>query len=208
MAEKGDNMTANMKQPSINLNDRPRYAAAAQKLGEVQHSLIEAEARKGEILLQLNTMGFNSARGDSITQQAMALLNNDAPGNRARESDLRSELADLYDRIAILGEAVSLQKGVLENERVIASGEVCETLAPEHRILVRQIVHQAVKLAGLLAEEYALRDNLQEKGILYSAYIRPMPMRGVGRLADANSRINAYLKECEEFGFIVSGEFR
>jgi len=111
-------------------------------------------------------------------------------------------MAELQRQEHVLERAVELQRGRIAGLQGRLSAIVCAPLVPEHKKLVKGIADAMIALAKASERESEFRYRLQLADIFYSPYIRPMPVRHVGRLDDLNSGVSRYLKKCREHGFL------
>lgn len=186
----------------INLARDPRYAAAQARLAELQLEAVAIEQKRSDLYAAIAQQA-NADGTKSLTREAEALISG---AEIAARVDLRAQLGDADHQLAVVREAIRLQREVLENLRGDISVAISRDMLPQHVENVRCVAEAAIALEAALAAEADLRDALHENGVLYSAAIRPMPMLGFGLLRDDQSRISRYLAECAEYGFLRPNE--
>jgi len=180
---------------SFALTQFPEYQAAQKRLGEVQLELVEVEKKIGGILTDLT-----HHTPLSFTEKARALL---AGKSLARETEpALTELGRLQERRRLLGEAIKLQRQSMQDLGYRFAERVCTDLRPDYIKIVARVAAAVAELGAALDEEREFRMALQEAGVEYSSYLRPMPFLGVGGLDDpANPQTNAvlYLAEVRRY---------
>ena len=186
----------------INLARDPRYAAAQARLAELQLEAGVIEQKRSDLYAAIAQQA-TSDRAKSLTHEAEALISG---AEIVARVDLHAQLSDAGHRLAVVREAIRLQRDVLTSLQGEISAAISRDLLPKHVENVRHVVDAALALETALAAEAELRDLLHENGVHYSSAIRPMPIPGFGRLSDDQSRISRYLVECVEFGFMRSDE--
>lgn len=187
------------------LDRDPAYVEASERYIALQVELSNLEKQRTEIVSGLSSL-FNS-RQQAIHDQAASLLSGAAhdAGKVARRDELHRNLEELQHRIAVLNEAVIMQRAIVANARTKVSREICADLAPRHAANVSAIARAALVLAEAVAAEATLRDELIANGVEFAGYLRAMPMHGFN-LRDSQSRLTRYLLECHEYGFLAADE--
>ena len=174
----------------------PEWAQHKDKLHEKQHELNDNRAKQAE----LSKAGSErEERPDSLTAEALAELDGI---EHLRAQNNGAQMAELQRVEHILEKAIELQRGRIAGLQGRLSAIVCAPLVPEHKALVKGIADAMIALAKASERESEFRYRLQLADVLTSPYLRPMPVRHVGRLDDPNSGVSRYLKECVEFGFL------
>jgi hypothetical protein len=190
-----------MKLP--NIKDVPEYAAAAAKLTELKTEQAKATARLNAVQGQLNAAG-QPRKVDAIQNAAYKLLGRDTSSPGTNAAGLREELAALTETKQVLDAAETIQRETLATVRDTASKACIAQILPTHKAMVQAIVKCLRDLDAALTTEHDLIDGLYQNDILLGE-LRPMPLRGLGRLTDENSRASAYLIEAFEHGFVGLG---
>lgn len=184
----------------IRLERDPRYAAAKLRLGELQleRNTLQQEAEKVE--RGLGSLMIDA--GDNRKREAEALLvGGESHGAVYQQREmLTNTLSEVRHKIAVLYEAIEMQRKIVAELAAEVSGAIARDLVPHHRANVVAVFDALLQLNTALEAEDDLRDSLYEQGVMYSGFIRPMPFTGT--LKDGNSRIMHYMKECYEYGFI------
>lgn len=186
----------------INLARDPRYAAAQSRLAELQLEAIAIEKKYNGIISDIAQQA-TAASTKRLTREAEALISG---VEIVACVDLHAQLADVGHRLAVVREAIRLQREVLTGLLGEISAAISRDTLPQHIENVRGVAAAAIALEAALAAEADLRDALHQNGVLYSGVIRPMPLLGVGLLRDDQSRISRYLAECVEYGFLRANE--
>ena len=174
----------------------PEWKQHKDKLHEKQHELIENRKAQAKLAKQ---GAMREERPDNLTREALAKLDGiehiEAQNNGA-------QMAELQRVEHVLEKAIELQRGRIDGLQGRLSAIVCAPLVPEHKQLVKGITDAVIALAEACEAESAFRYKLELADVFYSPYIRPMPVRHVGRLDDLNSGVSRYLAKCREFGFL------
>jgi hypothetical protein len=195
-----------MKTTLPNLIDTPAYAEAAAKLTELQTDLNKANDRHDAVLSALNADAINPPRRiDAIEAAAYKLLGGKDTSTGQTASALREELATLTETRQVLTAAIGIQRGIVSTLQGIAARACIEVVLPDHKKMVKEIARCLLALDAALTAEHDLTDGLFERNITLGE-LRPMPLTGLGRLADSNSRAARWLLEAFEYDFINMGE--
>jgi len=189
-----------------NLNRFPAYAAACERLSDLQLRLQRTEARISELVAQLNAAG--TAKSD-LTARATKLVSGDASSlDATRHVNTRTELAKLQEERPVLEEAIRLQQEIIARERQHASKAICEQVRPVYDAVVLALARALVEL-GLAGETYqALTDRLRAADVAWGAQLRPMaflPAGGDPRHKD-HSSIAMWLRDALEHKLIPESE--
>lgn len=156
----------------ISLARDKRYATAQARLVELQLEAAEAEKKLSDIYSAIAT-GANVDRTKSLTREAEALISG-AETARPR-IDYQAEISVVSHHLAVVREAIRLQREVLSDLRSEISGAIARDMQPQHVENVRRVAAAALALEAALAAEAGLRDELYQNGVLHSSEIRPMP---------------------------------
>jgi hypothetical protein len=193
-----------MKNIDTRLERDPRYAEAKARLDELQHQTAAAERERTELIAGLGALAAQRA-ADTIKAEARALIAGTIATEAKQREVLTASLEQVEHRLAVLREAVYMQRqtvGALANE---VSQAICADLRPKHIAHVQAIIAAARTLAECCAAESALREELTSNGVTYSGYLRPMPVRGFD-VTDANSTVSRFLLEAVQFGFLDASD--
>ena len=174
----------------------PEWAAHQSKLHERQHELIAIREKQAELA---KAGSEREQRRDNLTAEALAKLDGT---EHVEARDNGAEMAALQKQEHVLERAVELQRGRIVGLQGRLSAIVCAPLVNDHKKLVRDIADAMIALAKACEVEDAFRYRLEVADVFYSPYIRPMPVRHIGRLDDLNLDASRYLAECREFGFL------
>jgi hypothetical protein len=204
-----------MKQPKpddirdiANLMRYPGFASAHARLPELQHRLLQTEARIDELSGLLTTgAGVGSGLLDKISGRAAALLSGDVAAlGITSGSNLRTELAKLREDRPVLQEAIHLQRMLINRERQTASEEICAEIRPQYLDAVREVAQALVALGRAAERERYIRREAIDADIMFVSYLRPMPFNAGGYPSDRNSNISAWLRDALEFKLIDRGD--
>jgi len=107
----------------------------------------------------------------------------DAEGGTAapiadRAAVLRT-IDDLTHRIAVLRQAVDMQRGIVERLRCEIGAAIASEMLPQHTANVAAIVDAALQLSIALQAEKELRDSLTEQDIPFCSIIRGHALAGI-----------------------------
>src|SRR5574340_1157642 len=138
------------------------YVEASERLLALTVELSNLEKQRSELVSGIASLA--SQHQQAIHDQAAALLSGAALPNAKKREELASSLDELTHRIAVLREAVSMQRAIVANERSRVSREICADLAPRHSANVAAVARAAMALAEAVAAEAALRDELYGNG--------------------------------------------
>jgi hypothetical protein len=169
------------------LRDFPQYAAAQERLAELQQ-------REGELRRQIEDASRpvgNAAVG--LEAEAAALI----AGDEAPES-YRANADELRHELAVVRKAVELQRGIVAEQRIIASREIATAELPRYRQVVGSIAKTLATLKEQIAAEQEIRDELYSGDVAYSSIIRPMGSPG----GLTRFQIDAWTREAETYGLI------
>jgi hypothetical protein len=187
----------------VTLERDAAYVEATERLLALTVELSNLEKQRNEI--ESGIASLASQRLQTIHDQAAAMLSGaTVPDPQKREALTRS-LEEMTHRIAVLREAVSMQRSIVANERSRVSREICADLAPRHAANVAAVARAAVALAEAVAAEAALRRELSDNGVEFAGHLRAMPIKGF-LIAEDYSTVSRYLLECSEFGFLAADE--
>lgn len=175
----------------IRLERDPRYVAAVAHYTKLKVELDALERQRNEVLAGLNSLG-NIAR-TRIEQEATALLSSDTAPTILGREELAKTLDQLSHRVAVLRQAVEMQKAVVEKLRADVGKAIATDLLPQHRAIVTRIADAVFQLDAALQAEHDLRDALYENNVPYSAVLRSTQMPGLGRLSSPSSRVSGFV---------------
>lgn len=188
-----------MKQSNIIALCRdPRYVAASVRHTELQRELSTLDS---QLVSAYSGLGSLTAPQDAIRNEASALLEGAAIVPTSDRAAVIRTIDDLTHRIAVLRQAVEMQRSIVERLRCEIGGAIASESLPRHVANVAAVVDAAITLSTALQAERELRDELIENDIPFSATIRAMPLPGFD-LRDDQSRLSRYLSESFEHGFV------
>lgn len=186
----------------IDLNRDPRFAAAKAKLYELQQELSTLERQRNELDAGLSQTTVNQK--SLIEQEASALLSGGVPETNEREALTRT-LAELTHRLAVIRQAVPMQRQIVESLRAEIGQQIATELLPQHQANVKAVIEAALKLNVAVEAEAALRDQLIQADVPFAGIIRPMGIAGFA-LRDNQGRLTRYLLECESQGYCSASD--
>jgi hypothetical protein len=198
-----------MKKEQIEIDIRlercPNYVKAKIRFTELQAELNCLDRQRDEI--QTGISSLKNSHSDLIAEEAMSMLSGvpAADPSILRREEMVKTFEQLSRRIAVLRQAVALQRNILESARHEVGSEISLELLPQHRDNVSAVIEAAIRLSTALQAEAELRNILTERGIPFSSVIRAMPIHGFD-LADGQSRLSRYLLECYEHALIGAGD--
>jgi hypothetical protein len=198
-----------MKGPSvkktidIRLERDPRYAASKARLGELGGQLAALEKDKADLVAGLNSIGHQAV--DAIRAEAQALLSGSQASDVINREKLTRNLEQMTHRIAVLRQAVELQRQIVDDLAGEVSRAICADLLPAYEANVRAVIAAALLLAEQCRIERQLRSDLQSNGVQFTSMLRPMVLSGFD-LTDVNSRLSRFLLEAVQFHFMQAQE--
>lgn len=187
---------------NITLDRDHRYTAAHTRHTELQHELSGLEQSVTTAYCGLSSL---SESRDLIRDEAAALLEGASVIPTADRAAVLRTIDDLNHRIAVLRQAVDMQRGIVNRLRGEVGNAIAAELLPQHLANVKAIVDAAIQLSVALQAEQGLRDTLIERDVPFTAVLRAMPLPGFN-LRDDQSRLSRYLVECYEQGFVKAGD--
>lgn len=191
------------KQNSITtLDSDPRYAAARDRYVALQTELSGLDSQRTTALAGLGSL---TQPHDIIRDEAATLLSGSEASTPQNRTEIVRTIDDLTHRIAVLRQAVAMQRDIVEKLRYEIGAAIASQCLPQHKANIAAIIDAALTLATALQAERELRDELTENGIVFSSVLRAMPIPGFD-LRDDQSRLSRYLLECEEQGFCKAGD--
>ena len=179
-------------------------AAAHRPLAHAEEQYNSFTTQQREVEDEISLLQKESAEGQRpsrLDEDAQRLVD----GEEAAPFDLEaltSRRGALQQRRMTLGRAVALVKRRVKGEEVNASRIVCQKLVPEHRAIVGGVAKALVQVGRALEVERAFRENLNDSGVRFSGYLRPMPVPGLGLVTDSSGRLAAWFKDGYESGLI------
>jgi len=189
-----------MKTPR--LEDFPEWKEQNKRLQELNGKRDAAEKRV-QTLLSERSEAQGPMRGSERQEKARALITGQSVEftGRPPAHQVEADINAAIEERAVLDEAVALQNREIEALRDRLSREICVGLRAHHHQLTLRIAKAMKELAAASAEEHDFRKQLEDAGIRYLAWLRPMEFTAIGRLDEPSSRVSNYLKEAEEFGY-------
>ncbi|MFZ4479910.1 MAG: hypothetical protein ACOYNZ_08490 [Rhodoferax sp.] len=176
----------------------PRYVAAKAKLHELTQELLSLERQRDEADAGLSQTP--NTHVDKIQREASALLSGTAAHATMERESLSRTLNELTHRLAVVRQAVPMQRQIIDTLRAEIGKQIATELLPTHRANVKAVIEAALKLNQAVEAEAALRDSLLQGAIPFAGIIRAMPINGF-LLRDNQGRLTRYLLECEAEGF-------
>lgn len=197
-----------MKKTTINvsLTRNPRYSEAKGRFNELQAEFNALERQRDDMLAGIGSLA-SSAR-NRIEEEATAMLSGKpAPDTTKSREDMIKSADELTHRLAVLREAVALQRRIVDEIQAQVGKAIAIDLLPQHKANVTAVIEALLHLNAALEAEAELRETLNDEGVMYlQGGIRPMPLGGVQTLANNQGRIFKYLMECYEHGYIKAAD--
>ena len=187
--------------------DKIDLAAAHRPLAHAQEQFTSFNTQLLEVedeISSLNSQSVEGQRPSRLDEDAQRLVD----GKKAAPFDfeaLTSKRDALLRQRATLTRAVALMKRRVNGEETNASRILCQNLVPEHRAIVSDVAKALVQLGRALEVERGFRENLNDSGVKFTGYLRPMPVPGLGVVTDSNGYIAAWFKDGVQHGLIAEG---
>ena len=176
----------------------PPLSKALEQQAELKSQLLETE----DEIQRIQRLSKEGQRRSPIDEDAARLL----AGEEAAPFDLEeltNEREALYRQRLVLTRSIEMAKRRVQEETATASRIVCERLVPEHRAIVSGVAKALIGLGRALEDERKFCENLNDSGVIFIGYLRPMPVLGMG--TDSNSRPAAWFKDAIENKLIDVG---
>lgn len=183
------------------LNSDPRYTAARDRYTALQ---TELTGLANQLNGAYSDASILAQPQDLIRDEASAMLEGAPPPPAANRAAIIKTIDDLNHRIAVLRQAVAMQRDILEKLTCEIGATIARECLPQHKANIAAIIDAALTLAAALQAEKELRDSMTENNIVFSSVIRAMPIPGFD-LRDDQSRLSRYLLECHEYGYCKAG---
>jgi hypothetical protein len=171
------------------LDDVPTYVAAREKLEQFIHrqskiSLQQVELQEEwESLVDSNAQ-FRSLSGFSVRnferhKKALALLAGDA-GDQvvSRFTEIKQKLIELEEEDAVLGQAIQMQRPIVDREKIVASREIAPALFVEHQAICQRLHAAANELEDALSAHTEFARWMEAEEIMG---VSPLNLAGVAR---------------------------
>lgn len=181
----------------------PRYVAAKARQYELQAELARAEKERSN--LQDGIQSLASRAKDRLAAEAQALLSGEQAPEVKKRQQLTDSLGEVEHRIAVLREAIVIQRDIVAGLTSEISRMICADVKPIYRDRVRASINVALALEEASRAERELRHELISNGVQFTAHLRPMPIPDFN-LSDRYGWLARFLFEAEEFGFITASE--
>lgn len=187
------------KQLSFDLMSHEGYRKCWDDLMILRGKITQAEKEASE----LQTEGKPESVKSQRERQVQAVLSGVEPDEIKPIEQWRANLSKANQRIHLLKEAEREQVRRLEQERLKASGSVCEAIRPRYAEIVREIAKRLTALGEIILEEQAIRESLNDGQIAYQAHnLLPHPFLSPGSPLDYGSRLCYWLREAVRLGYI------
>jgi uncharacterized coiled-coil DUF342 family protein len=183
----------------LTLRDDPAYAAAEDKLRELQARAAELERQRSALFSGLS----GDAERDELTARANRLLQDAAVprSSDAERARLRVDLEAVTDELTVTRRAVELQQATVAEARRRVSRMICQRLRPRHRAIVSRIAGALQTLTDALAEERDFREALDAADVDFTTELRPMRL-AAGDLTNPESLASLWLRDAQEHGLL------
>jgi len=148
---------------------------------ELQGKRTAADKRVQELLsTRSEAQGPMSGSERQERARALTLGHSVKFTGRPQPRQIEADLNAAYEERAVLDEAILMQTREIENLRDRLSKEICATLRPSHHQMALRIAKAMKELAAASAEEHDFSKQLEDDGIRYSAWLRPMEYTKLG----------------------------
>jgi hypothetical protein len=184
---------------------RAARAEAKEKLDELSLKRIEAEKRIQEIEGITRKAG-EPQEENPLTKAARSLINGEdiSPVNIA---PLFEEKADLARKKRILDEAIRLQRQTLEDATRCLSAIVGKVRRPEHRENIKNHVRALIAVGKSIEKILEFQESFRVEGLSSEHGTgNAIYMTKIGSLRDRDSRLNYYIRELVQGGWIKKEE--
>jgi hypothetical protein len=162
---------------------------------QIEHSAARAEEDR---ILTARARGNNDDRSP-IRKMAERLLGWRATPEGPAVPDV-DELAAVHQQVAVLTEAVGLQRQRVEAVEAAANREICERLEPEYEAHVRRLARAMEEFQEAIEAEAEFRGDCIADGELRVAAVwRVMRPVFSGTPSEPAERVVAWLAECEQY---------
>lgn len=179
----------------------PPLAKALEQQTTLKSQLLETE----DEIRSIDKLSHDGQQQSRLNEDAERLL----VGAEVAPSEvetLTTKRTAMVRRRSVLTLAVKLAKKQVDVETTTASRIVSKNLQPEHRALVSGVAKALIGLGRALEDEQKFRENLNDSGVMFSGYLRPMPVPGLGMVTDSNGRLAAWFKDAIEHDLIEVGD--
>lgn len=183
----------------MTLADVPAYAEAAAKLNELESEAGQLQSRQASLKTEWDNLadanpqfrsltGLSMRNADAYAKAVAKLSGADVDQARSRFSEIHAELRKIDEDLAVVQQAIALQRPIFDRARTQASLVVCRALFPLHEPLARDV---AEKFAAFVDAYETLREFalwVEAEGI---AVCDPLNVSGINGLLGEGSRIAA-----------------
>lgn len=176
------------------------YRKTWDELMALRQRITQAEKEASE----LQTEGRPESVKSQRERQVQAVLSGVEPDEVKPIEQWRENLSKANQRIHLLKEAEREQVRRLEQERLKASGLVCEAIRPNYAEIVKEMAKHLTALGEVILEEQAIREDLNDGQIAYQAHdLLPHPCLSPGSPLDYTSRLSYWLREAVRLGYLT-----
>jgi hypothetical protein len=194
-----------MRPEDMRLERDPRYVAEKELLTGLQLQFSAAEKERDHLVADIGAL---SARArEDITAEAVLLLSKAQPPTAAvrKREQLTDSLGQIYHRMAVLGEAIRMQRERVESLRLEVSRVICADVAPSLDAIVRAEIAAVSAVAEIRKDEADIINMLHDNGVVLTDAIRPMLIQGFD-LRDSNCLASRTLLERVRFKQLAVSE--
>lgn len=188
----------------IRLERDPRYVAAVAHYTNLKTELDALERKCDDVQSGLGSLAGQAH--NRLTEEATALLSGAVTTATLTRETLTKTLGELTHKVAVLREAVSMQKNIVAELRAVVGKEIAIDLLPQHKANVAAVFKALIQLNAAAQTHFDLCDSLHQNNVPSSGYIRPMSIPGLGLLSDKFSRASMFVLEAYEYDFITLAE--
>jgi hypothetical protein len=192
--------------PLPSLLDDPEYAAGSARLTELQTEFSALDREISSLTSRLN-MSHNTEREQRLAEAAALTSHPTAAAVTERFSAeaLRMTLGEKQARCALLRDAITLQRALVDAARNRASLAGLAVARPHHERLVLRATEAAIELSRAMQAEADYRAALEERGLFTSQLrqVAPPGEAAIGQIGHEWSPIRRHLRALAEAGYEV-----
>jgi hypothetical protein len=176
----------------INLNKFEEYRDALALKTRLLTERNALETRFNEI-----NDGLGRPRKLKIEDEARELMGEGNLDRPPAEAKLRADLDEVYHRLVVAREAITLQDRKIGGLTAKYSKRICEEIRPQRITQMARLYAATKELAAALQEEFEFADQLVENGISFTGFLPRPRILLLGRMSEENSTIRVYVRDME-----------
>ena len=144
------------------LEDHVGYVSAVEKLRELKNSFSAVQREINDIMVGLRKPA------DSVEAEARDFLDGKSTSQHS-EAALREQLGSLQHHEQVLQTAIVLQRREAEQQRVLASAEICKACESDWRKQTKAVRDHASRLSRICEDQSRFASELERQGIFLPA---------------------------------------